>query len=78
MRPLHESGPARTAVSTIVREAGHVKGENIRIARKVYRVIRAAPLSSSTDDESVGEAAIPWVGCRGIRRVGCPCKSSLL
>ena len=36
MRPLHESGPARTAVSTIVREAGHVKGENKRIARKVY------------------------------------------
>jgi hypothetical protein len=36
MRPLHESGPTRTAVSTIVRERGHVKGENKRIARKVY------------------------------------------
>jgi hypothetical protein len=47
MRPLHESGPARTAVSTIVREPGHVKGEKSRIARKVYSVIHAAPPNPS-------------------------------
>jgi hypothetical protein len=36
MHPLPESNLTRTAVSTIVRKTGHVKGEYIRFARKVY------------------------------------------
>jgi len=55
MRPLHESGPARTAVSTIVRELGRVKGENRRIARKVYW----------GDSRGAGEPVHRWRECRG-------------
>jgi hypothetical protein len=36
MHPLPESNLTRTAMSTIVRKTGHVKGEYIRFARKVY------------------------------------------